>query len=265
MLDIDVAVLTHEGKVRDHNEDRATFVRPSGADALATHGVLALVADGMGGHNGGERASRIAAETVTRAYFDSREAPRIALLSAIAAANQAVYESAAGSPEYKGMGTTGVAVAICRNLAWWVWVGDSRLYLARRGQIYRLTEDHTVVQDMVRRGWMTPQEAETHDDRNVLERAIGTHQTVDAGSCGSAMRLLEGDRLLLCSDGLHDVVRDEEMAASLSGQAIHTAGEDLLALALDRGAPDNISLVGIEVRAKSGASRPRTTREHVLA
>jgi serine/threonine protein phosphatase PrpC len=79
------------------------------------------------------------------------------------------------------------------------------------------------------------------------------------------MRLLEGDRLLLCSDGLHDVVRDDEMATSLSGPAIHTASEQLLGLALDRGGPDNISLVVIEARAKCGAARPRTTREHVLA
>lgn len=265
MLEIDVAVLTHEGKVRDHNEDCATLVRPSGADALATHGVLALVADGMGGHNAGEQASRIAAETIARAYFDSHEAPRKALLSAIAAANRSVYDAAAGTPEWKGMGTTGVTVAICRNLAWWAWVGDSRLYLARGGEIYRLTEDHTVVQDMVRRGWMTAQEAENHDDRNVLERAIGTHEKVEASCSGAPMRLLEGDRLLLCSDGLHDVVRDDEMAASLTGPDIHAASEQLLALALDRGGPDNISLVVIEVRAKSGALRPRTTREHVLA
>jgi PPM family protein phosphatase len=264
-MEIAAAVLTHEGKVRDHNEDCVTFVRQSDADALANHGVLAVVADGMGGHKAGEQASRIAADIIARAYFDSRESPRRALLSAIASANHAVYETAAGNPAWKGMGTTCVAVVICRDLAWWAWVGDSRLYLFRRGEIFRLTEDHTVVQDMVRRGWMTQQEAETHADRNVLERAIGTRETVQAGVCDSAMRLEEGDRLLLCSDGLHDVIRDRDLAACLSSRGIAEGGEHLLQLALERGGPDNISLVLMEAKTKTPGRRPATTREHVLA
>ena len=265
MLDIDIAVVTHAGKVRTHNEDSVLFVRPSDPEVLGKHGVMGLVADGMGGHKAGEHASRLAVETITRSYFDSREEPRQALLDAFASANGAVFEAAVEEPAWKGMGTTCVAVAVCRDLMWWAWVGDSRMYLLRRGTLFRMTEDHTVVQDMVRRGWMTQEEAAMHDDRNILDRAIGTRDAVETGICDSAMRLEEGDRLVLCSDGLHDLIRDEEMAQWAGEGCAHECADKLLEMALTRGGQDNISVVVLEAKAKTAERKARMTRESVVA
>jgi serine/threonine protein phosphatase PrpC len=264
MLDLDIAVVTHVGKVRTHNEDSVLFVRPSEPDVLERHGVMALVADGMGGHRAGEHASKLAVETITRSYFDSREEPRQALLNAFAAANKGVFEAAAEEPAWKGMGTTCVAVAICREVMWWAWVGDSRMYLVRNGTIFRMTEDHTVVQDMVRRGWMTKEEAANHDDRNMLDRAIGTRESVEAGICDSALRIEKRDRLVLCSDGLHDLIRDDEMAEWVGDGGAHEYAEKLLAMALKRGGHDNISVVVLEAKAKSAERKASPTRENVV-
>jgi protein phosphatase len=265
MLEIDAAVATHVGNVRSRNEDWVSFVRPSEAEAQASRGVLAIVADGMGGHKAGEHASRLAAETIARSYFDSSEELRGALVDAFREANCAVYGAAMAQPAWKGMGTTCVAVAICKDQAWWAWVGDSRLYLLRGGSIYRLTEDHTVVQDMVRRGWMTTQEANAHRDRNVLERAIGTREAVEPGVGQAALRLEPGDRLLLCSDGLHDLLTDEEMASFACEVAARDGAERMIEMALRRGAPDNLSVVLLEAKAEAAARPPTKTREHVLA
>ena len=251
MLNIEAAAITHVGKVRTHNEDSISFVRPSDRAALATHGVLALVADGMGGHNAGERASSLAAETITRAYFDSVAAPREALLDALAKANEEIHRAARADRRCKGMGTTCVAVAVCDDRAWWAWAGDSRLYLVRGGAAYMLTKDHTIVQDMVRRGWMTREEAAAHRDRNVLERALGTRDAIELGSSETGLKLLDGDRLLLCSDGLHDLVSDAEIGAVAGTSTISASAQALLDSALDRGAPDNVSVLLIGTTANT--------------
>jgi protein phosphatase len=241
------------------------FVRPNRSEVLISHGVLALVADGMGGHKAGEHASSLAAGTVARAYFDSGELPQDSLAAALQKANRAVYEAALDEPAWKGMGTTCVAVSICGEHAYWAWVGDSRLYLLRGDKSFRLTEDHTVVQDMVRRGWMTQEEARAHQDRNVLERAIGTRATVEVGVGGTSMRLECGDRLLLCSDGLHDLLSDDEMALSAIEGTASACADRLLQTALERGAPDNVSIVLLDARPEGTARPPIRTREHLIA
>lgn len=248
MLDIEVSVMTHVGKIRTINEDSICFIRPSESNLLASHGVLALVADGLGGHNAGERASSLAAETMGRAYFDSIASPREALLDAIDRANRKVYREAHAARRYHGMATTCVAVAICDDWAWWAWVGDSRLYLLRASVGYLLTEDHTVVQDMVRHGRMTPHEASSHYDRSVLDRALGAFDTVEAGSSESGLRLRDGDRLLLCSDGLHNLMSKEEIASIGSAKTLSESAQALVDGALDRGAPDNVSVMLLQMR-----------------
>jgi serine/threonine protein phosphatase PrpC len=262
--EIEAAVVTHTGRVRTHNEDYATYVRPSDAAVLRSRGVLAVVADGMGGHNAGEHASRLTVDTIARSYFQSTDDPGEALDNAISEANLTVYVTARANSAMKGMGTTCVAVAVCDEKVWWAWVGDSRLYLLRDGKTYRLTEDHTVVQEMVRNGWMTREEAQTHHDRNVLERAIGTRKTVSAGVSEAPLHLQAGDRLLLCSDGLHDLLGDEEIAA-LAGKTTVTEGaEQLLQTALMRGGHDNVSVVLLEVKDQAVPKQPVQTREHEL-
>jgi protein phosphatase len=264
-LDIDAVVMTHAGKVRKHNEDFATYVRPSDRTALASHGVLALVADGMGGHNAGEHASRLAGDTVTRSYFQSTEEPRQALLDALNAANLTVFCAAMENRVWKGMGTTCVAASICNGQVWWAWIGDSRMYLLRGGKIYQLTEDHTVVQEMVRNGWMTQEEARMHRDRNVLERALGTRRGVNAGIGDAALWLEAGDRLLLCSDGLHDLLNQQELAEMAGEAAVASSAERLVQAALARGGHDNVSIVLLEARTEPVPRQPAQTREYELA
>ena len=263
MLTIEAVVITDTGIVRTHNEDSVTYVKPNDPDEFSSHGVLALVADGMGGHNAGEHASKLAVDTITRSYFRSAEEPRQALLNAIYDANREIYRASLASTAWKGMGTTCVVLAICNDEAWWAWVGDSRLYLLRDGMVYRLTEDHTVVQDMVRQGWMTQEEAHAHHDRNVLERAIGTRHTVKADASDVPIRLCAGDRLLLCTDGLHDLVHDEEMAGWAGGAQVSESAEKLIQAALARGGHDNISVILIEAKEEAAVRLP-ATKEHKL-
>ena len=265
MFEIDASVLTHMGKVRTNNEDSVSLVRPNAADTVKSHRVLALVADGMGGHEGGELASKLAAEGIARSYYSSSATPQQALEKAFRDANRHIFETAAKSPGLKGMGTTCVAVAILDDQAWFVWVGDSRLYLLRGGQIFRMSEDHTVVQEMVRRGLLTAEEAHEHPDRSALARAIGTRELVELAVGAEPIHLSDGDRLLLCSDGLHDLLTDVEIAEYAAETLVADSAGTLMNLALERGGFDNISLVLLEAKLEAAVlKRPMTiTREHV--
>ncbi|MGA3035607.1 MAG: PP2C family serine/threonine-protein phosphatase [Terracidiphilus sp.] len=259
--------MTHMGKIRTNNEDSVSFVRPTDNDALQTHGLLALLADGMGGHEGGELASKLAVDEITRTYYDSNEPPPVALASAFRNANRVIFRAARANRKLKGMGTTCIAVALCNDRAWWAWIGDSRLYLLRGGQIYRMSEDHTVVQDMMRRGLLTREEAHNHRDRGVLERALGTRETAEFELGSDAIQLALGDRLLLCSDGLHDLVDDDEIARCGTDGPVNQGAERLLDLALELGGHDNITVVLLEANpASSQPKRPLArTREQVIA
>lgn len=267
MLEIDACVLTHSGKVRSNNEDSVSLVRPTDKSSLLSHGLLALVADGMGGHEGGEFASQLALQEIVRSYYRSEAALPAALEQALRDANREVFKASRSNPLLKGMGTTCVALVLCGDEAWWGWIGDSRLYLIRSGKIYRLSEDHTVVQDMVRRGLITAEEAHNHSDRSVLERALGTQKTVEPGLSDHPIRISAGDRLLLCSDGLHDLVEDEELVCNAGEGTVAIAAERLLQLALERGGHDNVSVVLLEAKLESATPKrpPITTREHVIA
>jgi protein phosphatase len=264
MFDIEACVLTDVGRVRTNNEDSVSLVRPNGKALLASHGVLALVADGMGGHEGGELASKLAVDEIARSYYASIAPPLAALDHAIRSANRAVYQASCATPALKGMGTTCIAAVVRDDRAWWAWVGDSRLYLLRDRQIYRLSEDHTVVQELVRRGLLGSAEALNHPDRSVLERALGTRKEVTPALGSQAVRLNAGDRLLLCSDGLHDLIEDQEFAERAGAGAIAESAQALLHLALERGGFDNTSLILLEARSETvNPKRPAVTREHV--
>ncbi len=257
MLDIDACALTHCGKIRLNNEDSVVLLRPHNRAQQHLHGLLAIVADGMGGYEGGEVASRIATETVARSfsrYSNSGLAPGAALKAAFAEANRAIFQTAVANPMFSGMGTTCIAVVVRDDLAWWAWIGDSRLYLLRDGRACRLSEDHTLVQQMLRRGFITPEEARKHRDRGLLERAMGVVEQAEPGLSAKAIRLKPVDRLLLCSDGLYDLIDDQELAANVAECSAAEGAEKLLSLALERGGHDNISL--ILLAATAGVSVP---------
>jgi protein phosphatase len=264
-LEIYASVATNTGCGRTENQDVAVFSRPPDDGALATHGVIAVVADGMGGSNGGEVASTLACEKILEYYFASSDPIPAALRAALEAANAEIYQAAQARPDLRGMGTTAVALAITRGGGWLAYVGDSRLYLIRRGQIYRMSEDHSVVFEMVHKGLLTREEARNHKDRNVLSRALGSRAQVEVSCWDEPLPIQPGDRFLLCSDGLHDLVTDQEMLELANYGDVGVATERLVRTANENGGYDNISVILLEAVDHSAARlRLSPTREYRL-
>jgi len=265
VLEIRVSVATNPGCVRAENQDAAIFSRPADDRALATHGVIALVADGMGGCNGGEVASSMACEKIPKAYFAGNGPTPAALRAAFETANAEIYQAAQAQPGLRGMGTTAVAFAITSSHGWLAYVGDSRLYLVRRGQIYRMSEDHSVVFEMVHRGLLTAEEARNHEDRNVLSRALGSRPQVEVSCWDEPFPIQPGDRYLLCSDGLHDLVTDQTMLDLARSGELSVATANLVRTANENGGHDNISVILLEaVDGEPLRSTPAPTREYRL-
>lgn len=230
---IESAARTHQGCVRDHNED--SHVARDGAGLWA-------VADGMGGHEGGDWASaRIVASLGEIAPAGDLDAARAAAREAIATANQAILDEA--RQRGKQMGSTLVALLIADARYALLWVGDSRAYRLRDGAFAQLSRDHTQVQEMVARGILTAEQAAGHPMGHILSRAVGVQQEVAIDEVEGDVR--PGDVFLLCSDGLHGVVDESEIAARLGRAAPGEALDQLIELALAAGAPDNVTAIAI--------------------
>jgi protein phosphatase len=225
-------------------------------------GVLAIVADGMGGHEAGEVASRVAVETITRAYYAGGGTSGEALAAGFEKANREVLKLARKRPECTGTGTTCTALALVENGAWLAHVGDSRMYLVRRGSIYQLSEDHSEVMEMVRRGILTLEEARRHEDRNVLTRALGTRAELEVACWPEPMPVLPGDCFVLCSDGLHDMVPENQIRDEVAARPPGEACRVLVDAARARGGYDNITVAVVAVGPPQGdaAAALRETR-----
>lgn len=246
-----IGALTDRGQVRGNNEDAFRF---GPVDLAGAPGAwLALVADGMGGHEGGEVASLTAVEAFW-AEMAASGCPgpwEDRLIRAVQAANMAIAHRAAANPSLAGMGTTLTAAWLEPDLFTIVHVGDSRAYLWRGGRLQRLTVDHSVAEELVQGGHLDREQARFHPQRHVLTRALGTgeHQAVDL----VRGNLCPGDTILLCTDGLSGTLSDPELAALLAtGRALPDGGPDqiasiLVAAANSRGGNDNITVVVIEV------------------
>jgi serine/threonine protein phosphatase PrpC len=234
---------TDVGRVRSENQD---FGAMSNRDEERREGHpggrLLIVADGMGGHRGGATASRVATETVKAQYLGSETADvGVALRDALTRANARVFAEAQSNPDLRGMGTTTSALVVRGDEAWFAHVGDSRIYLVRHDQIRQLTEDHSLVASMVREGLLTAQEAETHPRRNVLQRSIGVSEQVEIDVSGP-LKIESGDTFIICSDGLHGVVKEDEIR-EVARQSIENAANEFIRRALERGAPDNVTVI----------------------
>jgi PPM family protein phosphatase len=254
-LQVTGAALTDAGSVRPSNEDSVALVIPESTTLLLRRGVLAMVADGMGGHEGGEVASGIAVSTLSQAYYASageHSDPQAALAEAFAAANQAIYSQARKRSELTGMGTTCTAVAIVNARAYCAHAGDSRAYLIRAGQAYCMTEDHSATMELVKQGLLTHAEARHHEDRNVILRAMGTHKTLKAEHWSPPFPLRPSDRLLLCSDGLYEMLSDDELAHFTSTLPPAAACQELIALAKARVCSDNVSAIVLTLSGAVG-------------
>jgi serine/threonine protein phosphatase PrpC len=268
-IKIRAAALTHAGMVRKENDDAFLVDDDLGFYA---------VADGVGGYTNGAVAAHMALEA-TRAYFTQhlsdlervRTAPpalartegRAFLERAVQEACRAIHVAGRGEAAKRGMRTTLTCMLRLRSSAIVAHVGDTRLYLIRRGEVHRLTDDHTLAAWQLRAGMITPAQAATSSYRNTLTRALGSHESVQVDTL--FLEIADGDVLLLCSDGLHHVVSDEELGLRLRAPEVATAPSALIALANSRKSKDNITVVAMACTREAGASDDMTIDSRIAA
>lgn len=236
--------VTDKGAIRTQNQDGYYLDIPS------EHLAVGVVCDGMGGAKAGNIASLIAVETFVetlQGMQGGEEAgPPAVLRQAAEAANSAVFHRACTDPDCRGMGTTMVAVLIVEQVAYLLNIGDSRAYHIDQNGITRLTRDHSVVEDMVARGDITPEEARTHPRKNLITRALGAEEQIRADLY--ERQLQSGDFLLLCSDGLSNIVTDQEILYEvIHGGEPSECCQRLLEITMSRGAPDNVTAVLFQI------------------
>ncbi|UCC63353.1 MAG: Stp1/IreP family PP2C-type Ser/Thr phosphatase [Anaerolineae bacterium] len=241
-LELTVHHRSDTGRVRDHNEDYLGYRQPKDSEMRAEAGWLYDVADGVGGAQAGEVASKLAVQTLLTAYYRAyQEAPSERLLAVFAEANHAVYDQAGRQEGPHSMGTTLVAAALRGRELTVANVGDSRAYLIHRGQIRQITHDHSMVARLIDEGVITPEQAESHPRRHVLSRSIGAYPQVAADLFTETMH--PGDRLLLCTDGLTEYVADTEILATVQAEDPEAGVQRLVELANERGGKDNITVL----------------------
>ena len=236
------ALRSHPGAVRSDNED---FVGAYSPHVIEDHGPLFVVCDGMGGHAAGEVASRMAVETVLTTWTTAYPTPtQQAIRAAIRQANSAVF-GASLDVETRGMGTTCTALALSGAEAFVGNVGDSRTYLVHRGQCSQLTSDHSKVGEMLRMRLITPEQAANHPARSQLTRSLGAAPGVQVDVVRTPIH--KGDSFVLCSDGVWDLVSRQEIAQACALPSVAEGAEKLIALSLERGAPDNVTVLVVRV------------------
>jgi serine/threonine protein phosphatase PrpC len=250
---LEMAKATHTGMVRSHNEDSIATDAEIG---------LAVLADGMGGYNAGEVASGIATALISSETREAlvRQAPhevdratgspfaKKLLADIIAKANTSIFQSANSQPQYAGMGTTLVVALFCNNQIMIAHIGDSRCYRQRDGKLEQVTRDHSLLQEQIDSGLLTKEAAKRSQNKNLVTRALGIEPAVEAEI--HTYPAQEGDIYLICSDGLNDMVEDEDIEMTLGalGANLPLAAEQLVQMANDNGGRDNISVVLIKVK-----------------
>ncbi|MFT3917676.1 MAG: Stp1/IreP family PP2C-type Ser/Thr phosphatase [Anaeromyxobacteraceae bacterium] len=262
-LEIRARGQTDVGQRRDHNEDSLLV-----DDALR----LYVVADGMGGHAGGGTASRLAVETIQKALAEARaKKPELfdgkhtiedsplpeVLRGAVEEACRVIFAAAKGDPELAGMGTTVTAAAVDGRCAFVAHVGDSRCYLIREKRIYQVSEDHSLVNEQLKAGAISADEAKKSRFRNIITRSVGFEEEVQVDLLG--LDLADGDALVICCDGLSNLVEDPEILDIVEKDGLEDAPGHLVDLANERGGDDNISVVIVKVREtppKVGGTSP---------
>ncbi len=234
---IEFGNFTDVGTVRSENEDYYGFFETE-------LGSLFIVCDGMGGHVGGKRASRLAVETIAKVVTESvdRNAPKV-LKRALASANRAIRQEIDQNSELEGMGTTCVLLLVSttkKPTAWRVHIGDSRLYRIRLDHIEQLTQDHSMVSEMQRRGLITEKEAEDHPQKNVITRALGVREEIEPEI--ETVDVCKGDRFILCTDGISGPIPAIDMEQQSIDQTPQVLAERLVKLANERSGDDNATV-----------------------
>jgi PPM family protein phosphatase len=253
-----VAAVTHPGMAGRENEDRLAVSAYRMGEKDPTPSVFAIVSDGIGGHRAGEIAAEMAVETISHmvAQSDGRQ-PLDVLDHAIQVTSDAIAAKAKDDTQRLGMGTTCACAWVIGDHLFTASVGDSRIYLLRNGGLMQMTVDHTWVQEAVEKGILQPEDARKHPNVHVIRRYLGSAKTPQADNrmrlatdesdtqsrSNQGMRLLPGDVLLLCTDGLTDVVEDDEIEPAMRGLDLKTAAQTLVDLACARDGQDNITVV----------------------
>jgi PPM family protein phosphatase len=253
-----VVTITHPGMTGKNNEDRFLVSPMWSDDPQPLPVLLAVLCDGIGGHRAGEVAAEIAVNTITRVISASNGAnPLQSIQEGIQAASQEIYNQAQSDPEQQGMGATCVCALIIGKRLYAATVGDSRLYRMNSGKIQQISTDHSWIQDALDHGVITPEQAKNHPNAHVIRRFLGSQtppevdfrlkiigNETDAQAIGNQGFLIQpGDRWLLCSDGLSDLVKPAEILAAFEKQDLDSASRTLVDLACDRGGYDNITMV----------------------
>lgn len=264
-----VTSLTHAGMSGKNNEDRHQVIRFSyGKKRLPA--LCAVVADGIGGHRAGEIAAELAIEhLIENICTNQNSAPVDALKNAMLRTNEAILEASYTNAQWAGMGSTCACALVVEDRLYIATAGDSRIYLLRNGRIHQLNRDHTWVQEAVDHGLLTPEEARSHPHAHIIRRYLGSphgllpdtrlfldHQESDAeAESNQGVRLMPGDQLLLCSDGLTDLVNDGEILLVLQKKPLEYGLQELVKLANQRGGHDNITIVGLQMPGKQVSNR----------
>ncbi len=234
--------ISHVGNVRAKNEDSCKAIKTINGD-------LFVVCDGMGGAAEGKKASSLAVDSIV-AYFtkEKHENIQIALYKSLEFANEQIFATAQAFPDFKGMGTTACIILLQEDEFYFAHVGDSRIYLFSDANLFQLTKDHSFVNQLVEQGTISIDEAKTHKDKNRILKALGVHPKVEPTISTQPMLLKKNDVLLSCSDGLTDMVSDNEIKEILNTQeTIESKTKILVEKALVKGGRDNITLQTIEV------------------
>lgn len=207
---------------------------------------LFIVADGMGGHKAGDHASKLCVESVVNAIANTTHKTPVTIFeNAVEEANKTIYEAAKANTEYEGMGTTMVACTLQKDTMYVANIGDSRLYLLR-DTLCQITDDHSLVEELVKQGNLTESEARIHPQKNIITRALGTDRQVNADYF--EVEVQKGDVIILCSDGLSNMVDDEEMAYTVKhSSSLKEAGEELIVKANQNGGSDNITVILVQI------------------
>ncbi len=223
---------SHIGYKRKNNEDRFLIKELRELTILA-------VADGMGGHAGGEIAAQIVTDAFSEYKFSEKNLEK-SLKTALKNAQKKIFKKIAANPGLDGMGSTLTAAVLYKNMVFWIHVGDSRLYLLHNKEIRQITRDHTFIQDLIDDGTITLEQAQTHPLRNVLDQCVGCDEIEpDTG----VFHPMENDRILICSDGLTKHLSDMQIRSILTANTVRQAGRLLISTALDMGGTDNVTVI----------------------
>ena len=256
-LEVTPASLTDSGCTRADNQDRVRTLR-LGDDRRDC--MVGIVADGMGGNQAGGHAAELAVQAVENALGQGGawRAPASALQRSIAQANASIFSESQRVVAHRGMGTTLTIVMLCQGRLFCGHVGDSRLYRLRAQRIEQLSRDHSLVGELIRSGHLTAEQGKQHPDSNILSRAVGRHAFVQADVWEEPSAPLAGDRYLLCSDGLHGLLSDDDILQAQSGRSPEQACRHLVEQARAAGGHDNIAVV---ILALHGAESPHVAQE----